>query len=81
MTHEVGNSSFDKSLKTTRRALLRAGAGAIGAFSLLAIGSRGAQAAKVSQSAVGYQWSPKGNQKCAACRMFVAPNACKQVTA
>jgi hypothetical protein len=79
MTHEDRNSSFDESLKTTRRTLLRGGAGAIGAFSLLAMGSRGAQAAKVSQSAVQYQWSPNGNQKCATCRMFVAPNACKQV--
>jgi hypothetical protein len=51
----------------------------MGAISLVGLSARCAQAAKVSQSAVGYQNSPKGNQNCANCRLFTAPNACKSV--
>lgn len=79
MTQKIDRSSGDQSAKTTRRTLLQTGVGAIGAFAFLAMGSRGAQAAKVSQAAVGYQGSPKGNQNCANCRLFISPNACKQV--
>jgi hypothetical protein len=38
-----------------------------------------AMAGKLPQSAVGYQGSPKGNQSCANCRLFEAPNACRSV--
>jgi hypothetical protein len=78
MMQKIDRSSGE-SAKTTRRTLLQTGAGAIGAFSLLAMGSRAARAAKVSQAAVAYQGSPKGSQSCANCRLFVPPNACKQV--
>ncbi|WP_425338911.1 high-potential iron-sulfur protein [Methylocapsa acidiphila] len=74
MTHAI-----EKSSRTTRRSLLQAAAGVAGALSLLGLSGRSAQAAKVSQAAVGYQNSPKGNQNCANCRLFTAPNACKQV--
>ncbi len=77
MAREIDKSSGAESAKTTRRTLLQAGAGA--ALSILAMGSRSAQAAKVSQKSVAYQDSPKGSQSCANCRLFVPPNACKQV--
>ncbi|MGA7545547.1 MAG: high potential iron sulfur protein [Methyloceanibacter sp.] len=36
-------------------------------------------AAKMSQSSVGYQNSPNGNQSCANCKLFVAPSSCISV--
>jgi hypothetical protein len=74
MTHAT-----DKSLELTRRRLLQAGAGAAGAVSILGLSTRGAKAAKASKAAVAYRDSPKGDQNCANCRLFIAPNACKQV--
>ena len=38
-----------------------------------------ARAAKVSQSSVGYQNSPKSDQQCSNCAQFVPPNACNFV--
>ena len=38
-----------------------------------------ARAAKVSQAAVGYQNSPKGDQQCSNCAQFLPPNACNFV--
>lgn len=38
-----------------------------------------AQAAKASQKVVKYQETPKGNQMCSNCKLFVAPNACQTV--
>jgi hypothetical protein len=74
MTHAIEKLSL-----MTRRTLLQAGAGAIGAVSILGLSARSAKAAKVSQAAVAYQNSPKGDKNCANCRLFVSPNACKQV--
>ena len=74
MTHAI-----EKLPKLTRRTLLQVGSGAAGAVSILGLSARGAKAAKVSKAAVAYQDSPKGDQNCASCRLFTAPNACKQV--
>jgi len=53
--------------------------GAAGAVPLLALGATGARAAKLSQSAVRYQDSPKDGKRCDGCNLFIAPNACKSV--
>jgi hypothetical protein len=74
MTHAI-----EKLPKLTRRALLQVASGAAGAVSILGLSARSAKAAKVSKAAVSYQDSPKGDQNCASCRLFTAPNACKQV--
>jgi hypothetical protein len=34
---------------------------------------------KVAQTAVAYQDSPKGAQRCDGCSLFLAPNSCKVV--
>ena len=64
--------------QTTRRILLQAAIGTVGAVSLLGMTARDARA-KNSQSAVAYQDSPKGNQQCDGCNKFMPPSACKQV--
>ena len=74
MTHAI-----EKLPKLTRRTLLQVGSGAAGAVSILGLSARSAIAAKVSKAAVAYQDSPKGDQNCASCRLFTAPNACQQV--
>jgi hypothetical protein len=74
MTHAIGKISL-----TTRRTLLQAGAGALSAVSFLGLSARNAKAAKASKAAVAYRDSPKGDQNCANCRLFIEPNACKQV--
>ena len=79
MTQKIDKSSREESPKATRRSVLQIGAVAAGALSLLGLSGRSAKAAKVAQAAVGYQGSPKGAQNCANCRLFEAPNACKQV--
>ncbi len=53
--------------------------GAAGAVPLLALGATGARAAKLAQSAVRYQDSPKEGKRCDGCNLFIAPNACKSV--
>jgi hypothetical protein len=53
---------------------------AAGATPLLAmIASRAEAGAKVSQSAVHYQASPKNGQDCDDCANFVSPGGCKLV--
>jgi hypothetical protein len=79
MTQKIDKSSREESPKATRRSVLQIGAAVAGALSLLGLSGRSAQAAKVGQASVGYQGSPKGAQNCANCRLFEAPNACKQV--
>ena len=64
---------------TSRRKILQAAIGAVGAVSIFGLSARSAKAAKVSQKAVAYQNSPKGDQNCANCRLFTGPNSCKQV--
>jgi High potential iron-sulfur protein len=64
----------------SRRALLGSAICASGAATMLvAAETRPAQAAKISQSVVKYQDSPKGEQKCSNCKLFTAPNACQTV--
>ena len=62
--------------RTTRRAVLGAGAGLIAVATATAAR---AQDAKVPQSAVQYQTSPKDGQRCDACVNWQPPNACKIV--
>lgn len=74
MTHEI-----EKKLPAamSRRSLLQIAAAA-GAVPVLALGASPA-AAKMSQSGVGYQDSPKGSSNCGNCKLFVAPSSCKSV--
>jgi hypothetical protein len=58
-----------------RRAVLVATAGA---GSLLALTSGSAEA-KIAQTGVRYQDSPKDGKQCDGCKLFIAPNACKTV--
>jgi len=60
----------------SRRTILIA---AVGAAPLLTLGATDANAAKLAQSAVKYQASPKDGKQCDGCNLFVAPNACKSV--
>ena len=46
---------------------------------LTAAAIQSAQAAKASQKVVKYQETPKGNQMCSNCKLFVAPNSCQTV--
>ena len=59
----------------SRRTVLIAGAGA----GSLLLGATQANAAKLAQSAVKYQATPKDGKRCDGCNLFVAPNACKSV--
>ena len=65
------------SSEMTRRALLT-GAAAAGSAPLLALGASPAWA-KMSQAAVAYQDTPKGDRTCAGCGLFQAPSSCKTV--
>lgn len=60
----------------SRRTVLVAAAGAV---PILALGATGAKAAKMAQTSVKYQASPKDGKQCDGCKLFVAPNACKSV--
>jgi len=68
-------TDYARSTPVSRRTLL---IGAAGALPVLALGATGAQA-KMAQSAVRYQESPKDGKQCSGCNLFVAPNACKTV--
>jgi hypothetical protein len=57
-----------------RTVLIAAGATA----PLLALMSSGAEA-KMAQSSVKYQATPKDGKQCDGCNLFVAPNGCKSV--
>jgi hypothetical protein len=69
-------SEYRKQAQVSRRTLL---IGAAGALPLITLGATGAKAAKMAQSAVRYQNSPKDGKECSGCNLFVAPNACKSV--
>jgi hypothetical protein len=64
---------------TTRRFVVRAGLGLIGAAGLAATAAR-AQSAKADPSTVAYQTKPNNGQQCSTCTSFVAPNACALVS-
>ncbi len=70
MTDQVNSAGM------SRRTVLLAAAGAV---PLIALGASGAKAAKMAQSAVKYQATPKDGKQCSGCNLFVAPNACKSV--
>jgi hypothetical protein len=67
--------------RISRRSLLLEGivCAAGGATMLAAADVQPAQAAKISQTVVKYQDSPKGEQMCSNCKLFTAPNACQTV--
>jgi len=70
-----------RSESLSRRSILTAAGWMVGASAVAAVTAIGANAqAKVAQSAVAYQDSPKGAQQCDNCALFQAPNACKTVT-
>jgi hypothetical protein len=67
-------------VRVSRRSLLEGAICATGAAAMLAATDiQPAQAAKISQSVVKYQDSPKGEQMCSNCKLFVAPNTCQTV--
>ncbi len=74
--------SIDPSAMTRRavfrRATLVAGGAALTVAGLGA-GLAGAAPAKVKQSSVSYQTTPKGRSRCEICAKWVAPNACQTV--
>ncbi len=67
----------------SRRRMLTIVAGAagtsIGAATIVGTPTRAAAAAKVSQKAVKYQDTPKGEQHCDNCLHFEAPSSCQTV--
>ena len=67
--------SDPKSAYVNRRTVLIAAAGAT---PLLALMSGNAEA-KMAQSSVKYQATPKDGRQCDGCNLFVAPNSCKSV--
>ena len=69
-------SKHANSQHVSRRTILISAAGAL---PLIALGATGAKAAKMAQSAVRYQDTPKDGKQCDGCKLFVPPNACKNV--
>lgn len=69
---------LDPTPLSRRTILVRGAACAAGAAGLVGAITQ-ANAAKVSQKAVSYQPSPKGNQQCSNCNLFEPPSACKSV--
>jgi len=67
----------DNGIKATRRSLLQGG---LAGLSFLGLGVSAAHAAKASPASVAYRDSPKGDQNCANCKLFVSPDACKSVS-
>jgi anaerobic selenocysteine-containing dehydrogenase len=65
------------SAEISRRTLLAAVAAA-GSAPILAASVTPAMA-KIAQTAVGYQDSPKGDRSCSNCNLFQPPSSCKTV--
>ena len=66
--------------KVSRRRVLTVAVGAAGAATGAAIiGTTTPAYAKVTQKAVKYQDTPKGDQACENCSLFEAPSSCKTV--
>jgi hypothetical protein len=69
-----------RSNNVTRRELFAVGGGCVAAAALTGLGVGKATAApKLAQNVVGYQSTPKGNQRCDNCALFQAPDACQNV--
>ena len=62
----------------SRRNVLIAAAGATPLLALLALMSGSAEA-KMAQTAVKYQPTPKDGKQCSGCNLFIDPNSCKSV--
>jgi hypothetical protein len=62
----------------SRRHLLR-GAAMVTAAATVFVAAEPAAAGSMTQKAAGYQTTPKGDQKCDGCALFVAPSSCKLV--
>jgi hypothetical protein len=72
---EAKMSDQAKPAFVNRRTVLIAAAGAA---PLLTLMTGGAQA-KMAQTAVRYQDSPKDGKQCDGCKLFIAPDSCKSV--
>ncbi len=69
--------SENSNTATNRRELL---AMTLGGAALATLATTQANAgAKISQKSVAYQDSPKGESRCDNCKLFEAPNQCKNV--
>jgi hypothetical protein len=68
-------SDQTKSGVVSRRTVLIAAAGAAPLLTLMG----GKVEAKMAQTAVRYQDSPKDGKQCDGCNLFVAPGSCKSV--
>jgi len=73
-------TQISPSKSLSRRSILAAAGCMVGASAAatLTVTEAGAQA-KVAQTSVAYQASPKGDQQCDNCIFFQPPNACKTV--
>jgi len=69
---------MDKNKKISRRVVLRGAVVAAGAVPILLSGITAAHA-KVKQTDVHYQQTPKDGQHCSICANFEAPKSCKLV--
>jgi hypothetical protein len=77
----MANQTERSSPSISRRSvLLRGAACAAGAATIIVARADSAKAAPLPKTAVAYQDTPKGDRKCDGCTLFVAPNACKNVT-
>jgi hypothetical protein len=64
----------------TRRSIVQAAIGAVGAAAAIAVRPRSAIAEPtMSKDAVGYQDQPQGGKECDKCARFVAPSGCQLV--
>ena len=61
--------------RLSRRTVLIAAASAAPALALMSTSAE----AKLAQTAVKYQETPKDGKQCEACNFFVGPDACKMV--
>ena len=68
-------SDQSKPARLSRRTVLVTAAGVTPLLALMS----GSAEAKIAQSAVKYQDSPKDGKQCDGCKLFVAPSACKSV--
>ena len=70
---------MDRTVKTSRRGMMKVGFGLAAAAGFAAAGTARAQDQKIEQSLVQYQEMPKDGAECDKCVNWMAPNACKIV--
>jgi hypothetical protein len=68
-------SDQSKPARVSRRTVLIAAAGAAPLLALMS----GSAEAKMAQTAVKYQPTPKDGKQCSGCNLFIAPKSCKSV--